>query len=493
VQFRWGGYGGALIAALAGCGSSTAGRAAATTPGAVGPRVLVLDLDGFHAGDLDRFVADHPDSTLASLAKAGVRYTDVTTARPSDSFPGVLALFTGGSPASTGLYYDLSYDRTLSPPGSDCSTRGTTVNYTEQIDIKSKKPDGGGGLQTALLPRDPANGCGEVPPHAYLRVNTAFEVVKARLGRRTAWMDKHLSYEILQGPSGAGIDDLWNPEIAASGVEKSLPAIEAYDDAKVSALLDEIRGLDHTGTTPAEIPALFGMNFQAVSVEQKIAGYVDAAGTPTGDLEAAMEHTDASIGQIVAALRQAGLWSSTVLVLAAPHGQAPVDRTTVALVATSVVPAIVEGVAPGLAAQVTGDDVGLVWLTDQSKTDAVKAALEANAATAGAATILAGPDLAAMFPDPAADARTPDLVIVTRPGVIYSDSPKLAEHGGFSDDDTKVALLVVGAGGPALIADPVETRQVAPSILQLLGIDPGELAAVRSEGTAPLPGLAYPR
>jgi hypothetical protein len=35
----------------------------------------------------------------------------------------------------------------------------------------------------------------------------------------------------------------------------------------------------------------------------------------------------------------------------------------------------------------------------------------------------------------------------------------------------------------------VRTRQVAPTILAALGLDPDELQAVRREGTASLPGL----
>lgn len=32
-------------------------------------------------------------------------------------------------------------------------------------------------------------------------------------GKRTAWSDKHPAYDILNGPSGAGIDDFYAPEI----------------------------------------------------------------------------------------------------------------------------------------------------------------------------------------------------------------------------------------------------------------------------------------
>jgi len=43
------------------------------------------------------------------------------------------------------------------------------------------------------------------------------------------------------------------------------------DQKKVQAILNEIRGLNHDGTSSPGVPAVFGMNFQAVSVGQKLA------------------------------------------------------------------------------------------------------------------------------------------------------------------------------------------------------------------------------
>ena len=37
----------------------------------------------------------------------------------------------------------------------------------------------------------------------------------------------------------------------------------------------------------------------------------------------------------------------------------------------------------------------------------------------------------------------------------------------------------------------VETKQVAPTILQALGLDPNQLTAVQAEGTPVLPGLSF--
>src|SRR5579883_1909532 len=66
-------------------------------------RVLFISVDGMHALDLSNYVRDHPDSTLARLSAHGVTYTQAWTSRPSDSFPGTLAEFTGGSPITTGV------------------------------------------------------------------------------------------------------------------------------------------------------------------------------------------------------------------------------------------------------------------------------------------------------------------------------------------------------------------------------------------------------
>ena len=46
-------------------------------------------------------------------------YTRTTTSRPSDSFPGLMALVTGGTPKTVGAFYDVAYDRVLAPPTID--------------------------------------------------------------------------------------------------------------------------------------------------------------------------------------------------------------------------------------------------------------------------------------------------------------------------------------------------------------------------------------
>ena len=257
------------------------------------------------------------------------------------------------------------------------------------------------------------------------------------------------------------------------------------------------------------------MNFQAVSVGQKLienglnGGYLDAAGTPTASLLAEIEFVDAAVGQMVAELRAHDLLDSTAIIVTAKHGQSPVDPhrffpipgrsgtngTPPSTLLASFLPASeTGGIGP------TEDDVSLLWLTRASDTLAAVSVLEENAQAAGIGQIFYGRSLETMFnrpglPQHGGDPRTPDIIVQPNVGVIYTGSTKKqAEHGGFAHDDTNVMLLV---SHPALratiVTSFVETTQVAPTILQLLGLDPLRLDAVRREGTPVLPGLSFER
>jgi hypothetical protein len=73
---------------------------------------------------------------LAALGKTGVNYTRTTTSRPSDSFPGLMALVTGGTPRLVGAFYDVAFDRVLAPPLNDTgngvfSARALPIHPTE--------------------------------------------------------------------------------------------------------------------------------------------------------------------------------------------------------------------------------------------------------------------------------------------------------------------------------------------------------------------------
>lgn len=480
--------------------------------------VLLVSIDGMHASDLSNYVKSHPSSTLAKLAKQGVTYANAFTTAPSDSFPGLLALVTGGTPKSTGVFYDDTFDRTLYAPGSNCSgLPGTEAQFAENVDIDSSKTNAGGTLGQPLtqidatkLPMAMVNGkCAPVYPHQYLKVNTIFEVIHAA-GRRTAWADKHPAYDLVNGPSGKGVDDLFTPEVnsadtvypAITDTTKGFHSIQRNDRVKVQAVLNEISSLDSTGKTNSGVPAIFGMNFQAVSVGQKLAkgstadpqdagligGYHDATGaTPNNGLAANLDYVDQQLGRMVDLLNTQKLAQQTLIVITSKHGQSPINAALRQAVDDSPY-----AKTPGFA-QSTTDDVGLVWLTpgaQKSSYAAAKSYLLSQAATLGIVQLLDRDVLARLYRDPFNDNRTPDFMAVTKKGLIYTSGSKLAEHGGFADDDRHVALLV---SNPAIFGRtvdfPVGTQQVAPTILAALGLDARQLQAVRIEGTRLLPGL----
>jgi hypothetical protein len=435
-------------------------------------------------------------------------------------------------PATIGMYYDVAYDRALSPPykttpyglvggpGLCPAIIGYAVAYDEEIDKNYMAFNGGGGIDPDYLPRDPFNGCKPVYPHDYIRANTVFEVVKAN-GGYTAWSDKHPAYDFYNGPSGQGVDDLYSPEINSNVIAlpsvagcspipdphadltawtNSFANVRCYDAYKVNIVLNEIAGKNHDGSKPAPVPSLFGMNFQAVSVGEKLiekpltGGYLDPIGTPSASLLAQIEFVDSSLGKIVESLKTHGLYESTLIVVTAKHGQSPIDIKRLLRIpadnASLTSPATLLG---ALAAGSSEDDISLIWLTSPSQTTEAVKILADNEATIGASEIFAGPSITALFDDASLDPRTPDIAVQPNVGVIYTGSKKkVSEHGGFSHDDTNVILLVsYPLLEPVVVTEPVMTTQVAPTILNVLGIKTYELQAVAHDHTEVLPGLSF--
>jgi hypothetical protein len=158
----------------------------------------------------------------------------------------------------------------------------------------------------------------------------------------------------------------------------------------------------------------------------------------------------------------------------------------------------------------TEDDVALLWLTTAPGCDVATqvAALEAASPVnpppqppsffpqtdtniAGIGEIFSGPSLGLYYD--VGDSRAPDILVTPNIGVTYSNSTKkLAEHGGFAHDDVNVIMLVSNPDFTAsTVTTPVQTKQVAPTILAALGLNPGSLQAVQMEGTQELPGLPF--
>ncbi len=464
----------------------------AATP-ASSQHVLIISIDGLHAVDLARYVKENPASAMAKLTSMGTTYTNASTAVPSDSLTSVVSMMTGGTPRTTGIYYPEFYARNLAPAGSDCSALGAHVILDESVDADPNAVDGGasknGGspIDVAKLPRDPAKKCAPVYPHDEVRVNTVFEVVKSH-GMRTAWMDKHPAYEVINGPSGTGVDDLYLPEI--HGIEVTLPATMAYDDTKTEALKNEIRGFDHTGKSKVGVPALFGLNIQALNIAQKLpeGGYLDSNATPGPLIAEALKHTDASLQTVLDTLKSENLTDTTTIILTAKHGQMPIARSELKTVSTSLLKGLI-GDKMGANIQ---DDVMLVWLKDQSETESVAKLMRAHPEL-GVGQILYGDALASVVGDARTDPTAPDIIGLVNHGTVYagkSMTTRGADHGGFSVEDTNVALLVAQPHAQArTISSPASLVQLAPSALKLLGIDPNELQAVKAESTQILPSL----
>jgi arylsulfatase A-like enzyme len=84
----------------------------------------------------------------------------------------------------------------------------------------------------------------------------------------------------------------------------------------------------------------------------------------------------------------------------------------------------------------------------------------------------------------------PDIFGISQYGVVYTGGHgKIAEHGGANPEDISVPLVVAGGAieDRGTNDDRVETTQIAPTILALLGLDPNLLRAVRLEHTRSLP------
>ena len=548
--------------------------------------VLLISIDGMHAVDYANCVASNTCPTLAELGETGVSYTRTTTSRPSDSFPGLMALVTGGTPRTVGAFYDVAYDRVLAPPATatgnglpagNCTEgviNGTQTEYEEGVEIDQTKLNGGfagfstidGGVKSIdpnKLERDPFNKCKPVYPWNFVRTNTIYGVIHAA-GGFTAWSDKHAVYAVVSGPTGtdqpSNVDDYYSPEVNSNqislpGIKTAAPsggasfdcstispsgndwttdfdAIKCYDQLKVNAVVNWIHGKTHLGGGKIPVPVIFGMNFQAVSVGQKLikpssavrtdansGGYEDAQGTPRPKMLAEIEFVDAAIGQMVDALEDNHLLDSTVIIITAKHGQSPIDPnrffpipghsgtngTPPSGIIGSFLPAVYNDPNNGLG--LAEDDISQLWLTDSNRTGDAVTALENAGAAVGLGQIYFGASLTTMFNAPGVpehpgpcckireggDPRTPDIVVIPNVGVVYTGNlKKQSEHGGYAWDDTNVMMLVSNPHFDARTIDSfVETAQVAPTILKFLGLDPDALDAVRKEGTPVLPGLDF--
>ncbi|MDQ6816570.1 MAG: alkaline phosphatase family protein [Actinomycetota bacterium] len=528
--------------------------------------VLLISVDGLHQSDLAWYVQTHPGSELAKLYSGGREYSHAMAPIPTDSFPGMVGQVTGGNPGTTGVYYDAEYNHNLLRAGTTSCTdqkRGAEVNYFEVIAKNPLSLDSGQGLpglpgsilqltgdarsliHPKTLPVDPAT-CWPVYPHQYLKVNTIFEVIRSH-GLQTAWSDKHVAYEILNGPSGKGIHDLFAPEINSNALlpngnpwptggdwTQDNAATMQYDNYKVQAVLNWIDGYNHSRTKKAGVPAILGMNFQTVSTAEKLpfsdglnGGYLPATRIPGPLLRRALDFINNEVERMAAEIDRQGLGSSTAIIISAKHGQSPQNPLSLTRISDGTIIDKIEaawhrahpgtgkliGADPGNQGAGSRDDAFPLWVRIRTpaaikfvrdylwshsatgNTYNVHNALEAGPPRtlehSGLARLFVGEAAARYFGTSPADPRHPDVRGVVQHGVVYTGHlAKIAEHGGAGFEDRNVPILVYAPGAVRSggVSEQVETTQIAPTILQLLGLNPHELKAVRIEGTPVLAG-----
>ena len=555
--------------------------------------VLLISVDGMHQSDLNWYIANHPSSELARLASGGAEFTNNHTADPSDSDPGGTAIMSGGDPRATGVFYDVEYSHAVDEAGAACTPHhpatGGDVIYDSPDDILNAVPDllnnasgntfpsfdeGGSiypngvdkdpsaimnltahpqsGLNSGSYPVNPKT-CRPIMPWNYLKVNTIFQVIH-KAGLRTAWSDKHAIYTSFNGHGSGGksIDDFFGPEIDSQAVEPNgVPyptdtdwahddaATKQYDGYKVQAVINELNGFNHSRSQKVGVPAILGMNFQTVSVAEKVdspstlvknsngtytegptalAGYFPGGTTPRPLLASAFAYVNAQLERMVDTIRRDGLASSTAIIITAKHGQSPQDPLLLKRIDDGPIIGAINaawtaktGDQSKLIVAGTDDDLWQSYLSvkTQAAADFVKRYLWNHSATAvlynndglnrgteqvahsGLARIYAGHQAARFFGVRYSNPRYPDVFGRVQIGTVYTGGSKIAEHGGDNPGDRDVPLLVYAPGTVphSMVHAWVETTQVAPTILRLLGLNPKALEAVQKEGTKVLPGI----
>jgi arylsulfatase A-like enzyme len=269
------------------------------------------------------------------------------------------------------------------------------------------------------------------------------------------------------------------------------------------------------------------MNFQSVSTGQKLptsrtdgdslgtsaGGYLADGVTPGPVLSNALNFVDQSLGRMVSALASRGIGDHTAIIVSAKHGQSPMNIAALNRIDDGQIIDALNAAwnqdhqggnpnATPLVAFGVDDDGMLLWLNDRSTTatdyahqfllnygDATASVDGKPVTSAGLTQVFTGAATANFLDVAPGDSRVPDVIGLAQYGVVYTGhKAKIAEHGGNHKEDRNVPILVALPGRPAgtIVTKPVETTQIAPTILKVLGLNPHELQAVRIEGTQPL-------
>ena len=263
------------------------------------------------------------------------------------------------------------------------------------------------------------------------------------------------------------------------------------------------------------------MNFQTVSTAEKLrtsdglsGGYLPGTTTPGPLLQRALDFINAKLQAMDEEIHAQGLADSTAIIVSAKHGQSPQDPNSLTRIKDGpiieAINAAWEAAHPGAGALIVAgadDDAWQSYLSDTSQraADFVKDYLWSHSATgvaydgstrtlahSGLAEIFAGRAAARYFGVPLERPAPPECGVWSRS--VWS-TPAAARSPSTAAPTRPTATCRSSSThrerwSPARTTHAVETTQIAPTILDLLGLDPDALQAVQIEGTRALPGIA---
>jgi len=368
---------------------------------------------------------------IKRLQREGVTYTNAFTSAPSDSFPGELNYITGAKIGTTGVFYDKSYSRALYAPGTTAAQitagtakPGTVVEFAENVDASW------------------ANGKGGT-----LDGGQGFDKTQLPVDRNgnPVYPNQYLKVNtIFDIASAAGLRTAWSDKHPAA---YTILAGNTQDPRKFNLATGRVGSISDYSSL--EINA-------AVAIDPTKPGLLPGTLGALVDQSTGTPYSNTN-SKITSTFFNDGTKGNPALFKAPPAGFKASQFTSVATTSAY-------------------DDLKVKQILN-----------EIDGLNDSESIINAG------LGDPRTNERTPDIIVPLKTGYFFGNATKKrAEHGGFTDADTHVALIVGSSGFShnlqgKTISRTVSTTQIAPTTLQVLGLNPQRLQGVQIDKTQTLP------
>jgi predicted AlkP superfamily pyrophosphatase or phosphodiesterase len=221
-------------------------------------------------------------------------------------------------------------------------------------------------------------------------------------------------------------------------------------------------------------------------------GHVFGGSADPSLVQTDMRDWDTDLGQIEDAYRRAGILNQTLFVITADHGMMPIERWVPSATIDNAITAA--GTTSPDVASNSGD---YVWLADPTKAQTVADnIMNANDPGIMCAYYLGGTTTAPAYSpssscnvDPAIETANqyllsallnghePQVVVLGNEGVSFSDPVSThwkGDHGGASWESQHFPLILAGPGVKqgVTIDSPVQTEDIAPTVLAAMGVTP---------------------